>query len=219
MAIEGIDVSHYQGQPDFARVYDAERSFIYLKCLDGIHGADATFTANRKAAHAGKLLVGAYHFFRPTQDAGAQADAFCAIVGSIQPGELPPMLDIEEAPANGVTDTWPSLVLTDRLAAIARFIQDVETGLGVRPILYTRRGFWNTMLAGSAEFAACQLWLAEYRVPAGDSDAPHLPQGFTSWTFWQYSGTGACDGVQGQCDLDRFNGSLAQLQALAAPSS
>jgi lysozyme len=32
-----------------------------------------------------------------------------------------------------------------------------------------------------------------------------------TWTYWQVSSTGAISGVSGNCDLDAYNGTLAEL--------
>ena len=41
-----------------------------------------------------------------------------------------------------------------------------------------------------------------------------MPNGWTKWTFWQYSETGKLQGIDRTFDLDRFNGSPADLAAL-----
>jgi len=38
--------------------------------------------------------------------------------------------------------------------------------------------------------------------------------GWDAWTFWQYSETGSVPGISGSVDLDYFNGSLSDLEAL-----
>ncbi len=43
-----------------------------------------------------------------------------------------------------------------------------------------------------------------------------MPTPWTAWSLWQYSDTGSVPGVSGDNDLDTFNGTLAQLQALAS---
>ncbi len=61
---------------------------------------------------------------------------------------------------------------------------------------------------GSTSFSGVPLWVADY----GPS-CPLLPNGWSSWTMWQYS-----DG-NGSLDHDVFNGTLAQLQALAGAAA
>jgi GH25 family lysozyme M1 (1,4-beta-N-acetylmuramidase) len=42
-----------------------------------------------------------------------------------------------------------------------------------------------------------------------------VPKPWESWTFWQYTREGKTPGVTLPVDLDRFNGSLDDLKALA----
>ena len=71
------------------------------------------------------------------------------------------------------------------------------------PFLYTDPGFWGGSV-GDTSFGATPLWIADYG-PA----CPTVPTGWDSWFIWQYGDTG------GSLDQDVFNGSLAQLTALA----
>src|ERR1022692_3007397 len=54
----------------------------------------------RGAGEAG-LLRGAYHFFHPTVPAAAQAESFIRSVVRLEPGDLPPVLDLEVPAAWG----------------------------------------------------------------------------------------------------------------------
>ena len=54
----------------------------------------------------------------------------------------------------------------------------------------------------SATLAACSLWLAQY------GNTPSWPS--TTWptySLWQFTDTGQCPGISGNCDLNTFNGS------------
>ena len=50
------------------------QDFAIVRVSDGTGFMDPKFVTNWKAAKAAGLAVGAYQFFRPTQDATAQAD-------------------------------------------------------------------------------------------------------------------------------------------------
>ena len=47
---------------------------------------------------------------------------------------------------------------------------------------------------------------------------PDTPTPWTSWQFWQYADNGSVPGISGAVDLDEFNGTLAQLQAIGGPA-
>jgi lysozyme len=59
------------------------------------------------------------------------------------------------------------------------------------------------------------LWVAAYSVAT-----PTIPLNiWTTWTLWQYSDSGAVAGFTGAVDLDRFNGSDANLLKWIGPST
>src|ERR1019366_4979101 len=60
-----IDISHYQQNPDFAKVKAAGIVGVIMKVSEGVSGIDDKFAANRRAARAAGLLIGGYHFVRP----------------------------------------------------------------------------------------------------------------------------------------------------------
>ncbi|HEV3471189.1 MAG TPA: GH25 family lysozyme, partial [Pyrinomonadaceae bacterium] len=92
----GIDVSHYQGGVNWEAVKAAGCAFAFAKATEGAGVTDPFFHANWAGMKAAGLLRGAYHFFRPAQDAAQQAAHFLSTV-QLQPGDLPPVLDVETA--------------------------------------------------------------------------------------------------------------------------
>ena len=68
--IEGIDVSHYQGTIDWARVAAAGKRFAFMKASDSTDYVDPTYVTNRAQAKLQGLKVGAYHFARPDATPG-----------------------------------------------------------------------------------------------------------------------------------------------------
>jgi len=150
------------------------------------------------------VIRGIYQFFRPTQDVAAQADMVIAAVGTPVPGDLPPVIDVE------VTGGLSASTIASR---IRTWVDRVRAATGVDPIIYTGKYFWRDEVGGPTSFANNPLWIAQYT-----SHCPDLPSPWGSWAFWQYSESGYVAGISGAVDLDRFNGSLADLQALANQS-
>ena len=76
---EGIDISHWQGTIDWAQVAAAGKRFAFMKASEDIDFVDTTYPANRAAANANGIVIGAYHFAQPDLtpgDAQAEADHF-----------------------------------------------------------------------------------------------------------------------------------------------
>jgi len=200
-AVQGIDVSHFQGAVDWQQVAKAGMSFAFAKATEGITYVDPQFATNWDGIQAAGLLRGAYHFFEANDDAAAQAQHFLATV-QLAPGDLPPVLDVETTAGVSDAQIW---------SGVATWLQVVEQATGRQPILYTAPGFWNSH-APDLTLTRYPLWLADY------ATQPLLPQGWTSWLFWQHSQSGSVAGVTGAVDLDSFSGTLQQLQELAQAS-
>jgi lysozyme len=197
--LTGIDVSHYQGHVTWEAVKGAGCAFAFAKATEGAGVTDPFFATNWAGMKAAGLMRGAYHFYRAEQDAAQQAAHFLSVVQT-QPGDLPPVLDIETG--DGVTGG--ALV-----GGVQTWLDAVEPAAGVTPIIYTNASFWNAQF--NDQFGRYPLWIAHY----GPSPSP-LPRGWTDWTFWQYSQSLHINGVGGAADHDYFNGTPDDLQALAA---
>jgi GH25 family lysozyme M1 (1,4-beta-N-acetylmuramidase) len=205
--LTGVDVSFYQETIDWAKVKNAGVSFAFIRVSDGLSYPDSRFAANWAGAKNVGIVRGAYQFFRPNQDPTAQADLLVDAIGTLAPGDLPPVIDIEATGGqSAATIVARAQVWADR----------VEARLGVRPIVYTGKYFWQDNVGSSAKFVDHPLWVAQYT-----SQCPDLPTPWTRWAFWQYTDKGSIPGIPGGVDMNRFNGSLADLQALArkAPSA
>jgi len=192
--VAGIDVSHYQGTVDWNGVKQAGVSFGFAKATEGTSTADDQFSANWSGMKSAGIIRGAYHFFHPSEDATAQANYFLQTV-SLEPGDLPPVIDIEDA------DYCSSSVI---IAGLQTWLDVVAQSTGLTAIVYVACSFGNDYLDG--QFGAYPLWIANY-----DVQSPTLPNGWTNWTFWQYSQSGSVAGVSGDVDQDWFNGSADDL--------
>ncbi len=196
----GIDVSHYQGLVDWSQVRQAGMTFAFAKATEGLNTVDAMFGTNWPAIAAAGMLRGAYHFFHPEEDAGAQAAHYLTVVGALAAHDLPPVLDVETT--NGVSTTvlW---------TGVTTWLETVAQETGRKPMLYLSPGFWNQHTPNPA-LEGYPLWLADYAA------TPTLPNGFATWNFWQCSQSGTVAGVSGAVDQDVWNGPIAALLAFLA---
>ncbi len=199
--LEGIDVSHWQGTIDWAKVRAAGKKFAYIKASEHTTFVDDTYQTNRSRAKSAGLKVGAYHFARPnigTTDAYAEADHFIETADWTS-GELRPVLDLEDT--GGLTSsalqTW-----------VKAFVQRIYDRTGVRAVIYVSPAFWSSKMGNSTWFAKNGydvLWIAHWTT-AGSPSIPAENWGGKSWTFWQYTSDGSVPGISGRVDLDRYNG-------------
>jgi lysozyme len=193
----GIDVSHYQPVVDWEKVAASRIAFAFIKATEGTALLDHSFANHWSGAKRASVLRGAYHFFRPKQDAVAQAKFFLAQLDD--PGELPPIVDVEAA--DGVA---PSQIADGILA----WIDVVTSGLG-RPLIYTSPSFWN-LLGSTDELASkADLWVAHW-----GAHEPATVTGWGRWTFWQFTNRATVPGIAAPLHVDenRFNGTLDALR-------
>ncbi len=192
---EGIDVSHWQGAIDWARVKASGRSFAIAKASEGINFKDDTYDRNKAGAMGQGLMFGAYHFAQPGNDPVQEADWFVA-KAAYQHGMLVPTLDLERT--GGLS---PAALTTWVTAWLTR----VDQRLGVKAMIYMSPAFWRTSMADTRWFADngyAILWVAHWGVSS--PSVPATNWGGRSWTFWQYSSDGAVPGIAGRVDLNRY---------------
>lgn len=200
--IKGVDVSGNQPRVDWQRARSDGVEFVIVKATEGVGYVDVKRSAFATGARAAGIACGFYHYARPdthsagspsaaVRDAEAEADAFLAVAAPA-PGDLLPALDLEEA---GLPPR--------RLVAWTRaWLGRVEERTGARPLLYTYPAFWARM-GGSRAFGGYPLWIAHWEVTS-----PQLPPGWRSYAIWQYSSSGAVQGIPGRVDLNRLADSL-----------
>jgi len=198
---EGIDVSHWQGTIDWAKVSAAGKKFAFIKASEHTSFVDDKYQINRSKGKANGLKVGAYHFARPSTEAGdaaAEADHFIETADWVS-GELRPVLDLE------VTGGLGSTALQ---AWVKAFLQRIYDRTGVRAIIYVSPSFWSTKMANSTWFAKNGydvLWIAHWTT-ASSPTTPAENWGGKGWTFWQYTSDGSVSGISGRVDLNRYKG-------------
>jgi lysozyme len=192
----GVDLSHFNADPDFHAMSHSGIAFVFLKATQGLGFVDATYTDRRQRAREVGLRVGSYHFFDPCSSGEDQARHFLSVVGCLAPNELPPALDLEAAIG------WDSISVEQRIEQVGAWLSTVENALGVRPIVYTSIGWWQGVF-GEADFSGHPLWLAHYAGSSGDT--AH----WKSWTVWQNAQFGTVVGAGVGCiDTDQWNGPL-----------
>ncbi|HEX8672229.1 MAG TPA: GH25 family lysozyme [Longimicrobium sp.] len=204
--LEGVDVSHHNGVIQWKKAKDAGISFALIKATQGISFVDPKAQTNRAGCHAAGIVPGMYHFYRHDVDPVAQAAYFLQHIGQMQPGELPPAIDVE-GPGDGAGPiTYPKTEVVNR---VGEFVRSVRKAIGRAPLIYTYPSTWKEITGNSNAFSdSYPLWIASYGVPQ-----PKLIGGWTKYTFWQYTDQGTVSGIGSGVDRDRFNGDMNDLKA------
>lgn len=195
--VVGVDISAHNGRIDFDSVAAAGIDFIYLKASEGTSFRDSAFADNCRRAAAAGLPVGAYHFFRFDCDGRRQAMNLLAATDSM-PLALPLAIDIEEwgNHAEVATD-----VIIGRLQAMEAMLR----GAGYRVMIYTNKNGYYRFVNPSFDDVpdAPELWICSFTNP---------PLAHTGWRLWQHSHLSHVPGIDGEVDLNTFNGTRAQFR-------
>ena len=200
-AIQGIDVSKYQGDVDWNAVAGSGVRFAYIKATEGGDYLDEKFQQNWELARAAGIARGAYHFAYWCRSAQEQAAWFLANVPN-DPSALPPVLDVEWNPQSR---TCPrKLPREQALAMMKTILSAMEQAYGKRPVIYTSVDFHRDVLQG--EFQDYPMWVRSVRA------YPSVKYGDRRWNFWQHTATGSVPGVRGYVDRNCYYGSLDDWQ-------
>ena len=204
--VHGIDVSKYQGDIDWHRVRASGIDFAFIKATEGGDHTDDRFERElgrrprrRHAARRLPLLLllppgggagGLVHQPRP-----ARRRARCR----------------RSSTSSGTTSRRPAPTAPTPPPSAARrclFLQALTVYYGKRPVIYTTVDFYRDNDLGRlrASTSGCARW------PAIPSDV--YPD--QRWAFWQYTGTGLVEGIDGLTDINVFGGTRSQWATWAA---
>lgn len=196
--VYGLDIYHGDPISNWSDVAK-QNAFVFLKATEGTTYIDPTFLKRRDDARSVGLLVGAYHFFHPNLNPITQANHFLSVVGDLQKGDLPCVLDFE---------SHDGISVANQIAMALQFLKIVEDKTGLIPIIYASPSFINE-IGNPEDLKKYPLWVANYGV-----NAPHIPKPWDQYTFWQMSDSAIIPGIIGHCDKDLFNGSIDELRTL-----
>ncbi|MBM3431732.1 MAG: glycoside hydrolase family 25 protein [Bacteroidetes bacterium] len=202
-SIHGIDVSRYQQTIDWEAVSEMNvqllrLDFGFMKATEGLQYTDPQFERNWRMISRTRMVRGAYHYFKPQLSGRQQAEHFIRQV-RLLPGDLPPVLDVEEL--GGVTPQ-------QLVEGVREWIVRLEQHYKVKPIIYSNAKFYNRYLL--IHFSAYPLWVAHYYERC-------VPRVFAGWSFWQHNDRGRVNGISTGVDFNVFNGSRAAFNSLRIP--
>ena len=126
----GIDISTWNGAPDFEQVKSAGHDFVIIKAGGSDYGfyQDSKFIRNYEAARAAGLHVGAYYFVGPMfygeQSGIYDAQRFIRILNGRQ-FDYPVFVDIE------TTSTHMKKEATEAAAAFCRTMETAGYFVGI----------------------------------------------------------------------------------------
>lgn len=216
----GIDVSSYQGFVTWTAVYADGARFAFAKADEGTSTTDTDFAGNMTRGKAAGLQMGAYHFSYPSESCpSTQANHFWSVAGAfiLADGKsVSPAVDFEEftgvACGEGSYTTWFDDYNTDIKAKTSHFLNcvimvapcsgacDLSSGIALGPWIMNPNG--QSLYTGNpwSVCCTCNPWDTSGKCNSN------------AWDYWS-AASGTIGGVNGACDLDAFNGTLAELKS------
>ncbi|OUM39812.1 lysozyme [Arthrobacter sedimenti] len=210
--IQGLDVSSHQLTVDWQGAYNQGARFAYVKATEGTGYKNPYFSQQYGGSASAGMIRGAYHFALPSLTSGAaQANYFIDGGGgwTADGQTLPPLLDVEYNPYSSLGNDCYNMSASQMVTWIRDFSNTVLARTGRVPMIYTTTDWWNRCTGASQAFSDHPLHLAAYN-QAGPGT---MPNGWTTYTVWQYSATGPFVG-----DSNVWNGTSNQLAAFARNS-
>jgi GH25 family lysozyme M1 (1,4-beta-N-acetylmuramidase) len=209
--VQGMDVSAWQPDVDFAAAYRNGARFAYVKATEGVTYQSRTYVQQYEASRRAGLIRGGYVYAQPSQASGrATADFFFKSMGQWNPDgwTLPPLLDIEYG--SSAQGTCYGLSWERMRTWIRSFSDTVHQKTGRWPAIYTTTDWWRQCTNNSVRFSANSLFVALY--PSQDFTSPGaLGRSWQKWRFWQWAPSGVFPG-----DQDVYWSSVSNLRAFAA---
>lgn len=199
--IYGIDVSHHNGNINWQKVSRSGAKFAYLKATEGVTFVDRRFATNLARARKHSIAVGAYHFFSSGTSPKRQVENYLRVYGRIATKrDLPPVLDLEWDPNRKRQDRWKRRTPKEIVDRALVWLRNVERELGVRPIIYTNKNWWETRIGRQgARLRNYGIWMSRYGKFGRSS--PPMPKGL-GWVMWQFTEHGKIAGVRGNVDVN-----------------
>lgn len=186
--VQGIDISHHQGNIDWSSIPKEKVQFVYMKATEGGDWRDKAYTNNWSEAQKAGFKVGAYHFFTLCKDGKTQARNFIEFVKA-GGDTLAPAIDLEYV---GNCSARPSK--DEFLKQLSNFIGELRSVYQDKPVLYTTHEFYKDYLEHT-DFASYPLWIRDV------ISEPSVRK-YPSMIMWQYADNARVDGIKGPVDLN-----------------
>lgn len=207
----GIDVSRYQGQPDWRLVKNAGVNFVYIKLTEGRTHQQPIGLVNWEAAKSAGIDVSGYHLANlihngEETDAEGGARNFLSMLEKVDGWGMAPALDLEHRKIKEHVDVYGSY---KTLQWIERWVDEFHAALSIYPTIYISRHGVRELGSNHGCLPVYPTWWPHYdKSTWGDAPDRGLDC-WDTWTYRQITDKGNVPGVSGFVDVDYFYGDVA----------
>ena len=191
MELLGIDVSSYQGKPDWKKV--AKTVKVAILRVHQKNGIDTSFEHNYKGCVDNGIMVGVYKYSyaKTVADAEKEADAVLNVLNK-RHLNFPVFYDLEWSEQQKLGKS----AITNITKA---FLNKIEKA-GYKTGIYCNTNWYKNIL--DTKTLNYDYWLAAY--PYNDDGTVQERLKPSVGIGWQYSSKGTVDGISGSVDMDLF---------------
>lgn len=192
LEIKGIDVSSYQGNPDWSKVSNSGVKFAILR-IHQKSGIDESFEHNYKGCKSNGILIGGYKYSYALTSAQAieEAENVISVLGG-RGLDFPVFYDLEWAQQRSLGKQAIENIAVAFLTRIKK--------AGYKDGIYCNLDWYNNVLTDALKQYDC--WIARY--PASDNGSVQERLRPNAGVGWQYSSKGKVDGINGNVDMNVF---------------
>ena len=192
MELKGIDVSSWQGKPDWPKVSNSGVKFAILR-IHQKSGVDTSFEHNYKGCKSNGILIGGYKYsyaLTPAQAIDEAEDVLSVLCG--RGLDFPVFYDLEWKQQRSLGKQAIENIAVAFLTRIKK--------AGYKAGIYCNLDWHNNVLSDALKQYDC--WIARY--PANDNGSAQERLRPNVGVGWQYSSKGKVPGINGNVDMDVF---------------
>lgn len=192
MELKGIDVSSWQGKPDWPKVSNSGVKFAILR-IHQKSGVDTSFEHNYKGCKSNGILIGGYKYSYALTPAQAidEAENVISVLGG-RGLDFPVFYDLEWSQQRSLGKQAIENIAVAFLTRIKK--------AGYKVGIYCNLDWYNNVLSDVLKQYDC--WIARY--PADDNGTVQTRLKPSVGVGWQYSSKGKVPGISGNVDMDVF---------------
>lgn len=192
MELKGIDVSSWQGKPDWPKVSNSGVKFAILR-IHQKSGTDESFEHNYKGCKSNGILIGGYKYSYALTPAQAidEAENLISVLGG-RGLDFPVFYDLEWSQQRSLGKQAIENIAVAFLTRIKK--------AGYKVGIYCNLDWYNNVLTDALKQYDC--WIARY--PASDNGSVQERLRPNVGVGWQYSSKGKVPGINGNVDMDVF---------------
>lgn len=206
--VQGIDVSKWNGDINWAKVKAAGYKFVFIRCgyrgyESGALATDDKFKENIEGAQAAGLQVGVYFFSQAINEREAQEEA-SLVINMLKDYNITYPVVFDWETMEGYR-TFSGISVNKMNKIVNTFTTMIENE-GYEAMIYGNKYDLQRFDYVSAS-KNYKIWHARYPAKYADNGKVYkageaVPELDCAYQIWQYSSTGRVDGIDGEVDLN-----------------